>query len=196
MRVKAGTVLAVGLIAVGLATALYPFASQWISQSGQQQLIYAQQQLAGQDALEQQMQLAQDYNQRFYQSSVYVRDPFEEQAAQELPQDYEQQLNVLGDGVMGYLQIPAIDLQLPIYHGVTEEVLQKGVGHLPESSLPTGGENTHCVLSAHWSCWSWATGLPSIFWGSSSPMRWTRFKRCCPTSCSRSQFSRARIWLP
>lgn len=149
MRVKAGTVLAVGLIAVGLATALYPFASQWISQSGQQQLIYAQQQLAGQDALEQQMQLAQDYNQRLYQSSVYVRDPFEEQAVQELPQDYEQQLNVLGDGVMGYLQIPAIDLQLPIYHGVTEEVLQKGVGHLPESSLPTGGENTHCVLSAH-----------------------------------------------
>ena len=58
MRVKAGTVLAVGLIAVGLATALYPFASQWISQSGQQQLIYAQQQLAGQDTLEQQMQLA------------------------------------------------------------------------------------------------------------------------------------------
>ena len=149
MRVKAGTVLAVGLIAVGLATALYPFASQWISQSGQQQLIYAQQQLAGQDTLEQQMQLAQDYNQRLYQSSVYVRDPFEEQAVQELPQDYEQQLNVLGDGVMGYLQIPAIDLQLPIYHGVTEEVLQKGVGHLPESSLPTGGENTHCVLSAH-----------------------------------------------
>lgn len=149
MRVKAGTVLAVGLIAVGLATALYPFASQWISQSGQQQLIYAQQQLAGQDALEQQMQLAQDYNQRLYQSSVYVRDPFEEQAVQKLPQDYEQQLNVLGDGVMGYLQIPAIDLQLPIYHGVTEDVLQKGVGHLPESSLPTGGENTHCVLSAH-----------------------------------------------
>ena len=149
MRVKAGTVLAVGLIAVGLATALYPFASQWISQSGQQQLIYAQQQLAGQDTLEQQMQLAQDYNQRLYQSSVYVRDPFEEQAVQELPQDYEQQLNVLGDGVMGYLQIPAIDLQLPIYHGVTEDVLQKGVGHLLESSLPTGGENTHCVLSAH-----------------------------------------------
>ena len=96
MRVKAGTLLAVGLIAVGLATALYPFASQWISQSGQQQLIYAQQQLAGQDTLEQQMQLAQDYNQRLYQSSVYVRDPFEEQAVQELPQDYEQQLNVLG----------------------------------------------------------------------------------------------------
>ena len=61
---------------MGLATALYPFASQWISQSGQQQLIYAQQQLAGQDTLEQQMQLAQDYNQRLYQSSVYVRDPF------------------------------------------------------------------------------------------------------------------------
>lgn len=154
------------------------------------------------------MQLAQDYNQRFYQSSVYVRDPFEEQAVQELPQDYEQQLNVLGDGVMGYLQIPAIDLQLPIYHGVTEEVLQKGVGHLPESSLPTGGENTHCVLSAHAGLNDQKLftdlellelgdpGLPSIFWGSNSPMRWTRFKRCCPTSCSRSRFSRARIWSP
>lgn len=149
MRVKAGTVLAVGLIVAGLATALYPFASQWMSQSSQQQLIYVQQQLVGQDALERQMQLAQDYNRRLYQSSVYVRDPFGEQASSEQPQDYEQQLNALGDGVMGYLQIPAIGLQLPIYHGVTEEVLQKGVGHLPESSLPTGGENTHCVLSAH-----------------------------------------------
>ena len=67
MRVKAGTVLAVGLIAVGLATALYPFASQWISQSSQQQLIYAQQQLAGQDALEQQLE---EQSQRQRQSSV------------------------------------------------------------------------------------------------------------------------------
>ena len=150
MRVKAGTVLAVGLIAVGLATALYPFASQWISQSGQQQLIYAQQQLAGQDTLEQQMQLAQDYNQRLYQSSVYARDPFEEQAVQELPQDYEQQLNVLSDGVMGYLQDPrhrpAAAHLSRCHRGCAAG---RGVGHLPESSLPTGGENTHCVLSAH-----------------------------------------------
>ena len=74
--VKAGTVLAVGLIAVGLATALYPFASQWISQSSQQQLIYAQQQLAGQDALEQQMQLAQDYNQRALPEQRLCPRPF------------------------------------------------------------------------------------------------------------------------
>ena len=149
MSRRAGTALALVLVLAGTALATYPFWSQWIKQAGQEQLIVAQQQLVGQDGLAQQMESAQGYNLQLYESSVYVRDPFGQSSAQQLPQDYESQLNPLGDGVMGYLQIEAIDLQLPIYHGVSEEVLQKGVGHLPESSLPTGGENTHCVLSAH-----------------------------------------------
>ena len=149
MSRRAGTALALVLVLAGTALATYPFWSQWIKQAGQEQLIVAQQQLVGQDGLAQQIESAQEYNLQLYESSVYVRDPFGQSSAQQLPQDYESQLNPLGDGVMGYLQIEAIDLQLPIYHGVSEEVLQKGVGHLPESSLPTGGENTHCVLSAH-----------------------------------------------
>ena len=65
------------------------------------------------------------------------------------PAGYDGLLNVNGDGIMGYIRIPAIDVALPIYHGVEGETLEKGVGHLPGSSLPVGGESTHAVLAAH-----------------------------------------------
>ena len=81
---------------------------------------------------------------------------------------YNQSLSGAGEGVsvasyddllsvsetIGYLEIPKLNVYLPIYHGVSDEVLQKGIGHLPETSLPVGGESTHCVLSGH-------TGLPA-----------------------------------
>ncbi len=73
----------------------------------------------------------------------------EEQTAQ-----YEALLDVSGLGIMGYIEIPEIDCSLPIYHGTDESVLQIAVGHLEWSSLPVGGESTHCVLSGH-------RGLPS-----------------------------------
>lgn len=68
--------------------------------------------------------------------------------------EYWKVLNVAGDGVMGYLSIPKINIRLAIYHGTGEEVLQTGVGHLNGTRLPTGGEGTHSVLAAH-------RGLPS-----------------------------------
>ena len=68
--------------------------------------------------------------------------------------EYERLLDVSGLGVMGYIEIPSIDCSLPIYHGTEESVLQIAVGHLEWSSLPVGGESTHCVLSGH-------RGLPS-----------------------------------
>lgn len=67
---------------------------------------------------------------------------------------YNSLLNVSGNGIMGYINIPAIDVSLPIYHGVEDTVLQVGIGHLEGSSLPVGGESAHSVLSGH-------TGLPS-----------------------------------
>lgn len=73
---------------------------------------------------------------------------------QQIDEEYDDLLNVTGDGVMAYISIPVIDVELPIYHYTNEETLKKGVGHLPGSSLPVGGENTHTVLSAH-------RGLPS-----------------------------------
>lgn len=69
-------------------------------------------------------------------------------------ESYKTHLNVAGDGLMGYIEIPAINCALPIYHGTDETVLQVAVGHLEWTSLPTGGESTHCVLSGH-------RGLPS-----------------------------------
>ena len=64
-------------------------------------------------------------------------------------ESYQKQLNLSGTGMMGTISIPKINVNLPIYHGVEEEVLVNGVGHLPESSLPVGGENTHCLLTGH-----------------------------------------------
>ena len=58
-------------------------------------------------------------------------------------------LNVNGSGMMGYLKIPKINLELPIYHGTSESVLQAGVGHFQGTSLPVGGESTHTVLTGH-----------------------------------------------
>ena len=67
---------------------------------------------------------------------------------------YEALLNVGGTGIMGYLEIPVLEVTLPIYHGTDDSVLEVGSGHIEWSSLPTGGESTHCVLSGH-------RGLPS-----------------------------------
>lgn len=67
---------------------------------------------------------------------------------------YDTLLDISGTGVMGYIEIPTINISLPVYHGTEDAVLQIAVGHLEWSSLPVGGEDTHCVLSGH-------RGLPS-----------------------------------
>lgn len=69
-------------------------------------------------------------------------------------QQYEKQLNISGNGIMGYIEIPVIKTTIPVYHGTEDSVLQIAVGHLEWTSLPVGGESTHCVLSGH-------RGLPS-----------------------------------
>ena len=71
----------------------------------------------------------------------------------EKPDNYDRVLNI-SNGMMGFIRIPSIRVNLPIYHGVEEDVLTKGVGHMPETSLPIGGEGNHAVLTGH-------TGLPS-----------------------------------
>ena len=81
-------------------------------------------------------------------------DSFAEAEANGADKVYMSILNANGDGIMGYIQIPSINVKLPIFHTTSEDVLQTGVGHLEGSSLPVGGESTHSVLSAH-------RGLPS-----------------------------------
>ena len=69
-------------------------------------------------------------------------------------QDYESQLRIKGSDVMGYVSIPKINVKLPVYHGTEENVLQTSIGHIEQTSLPVGGENSHCSVSGH-------RGLPS-----------------------------------
>ena len=74
---------------------------------------------------------------------------FSREALAQAEESYASLLNVRGDGIMGYVQIPTIGVDLPIYHGTAEETLDRGVGHLLGSSLPVGGIGTHCVLTGH-----------------------------------------------
>lgn len=76
-------------------------------------------------------------------------DAYSEEALVSAAEDYDSQLDIAGNGIMGYVGIPKIQVNLPIYHGTDAEVLDRGVGHLLGSSLPVGGKNTHTILSGH-----------------------------------------------
>lgn len=96
---------------------------------------------------------ARSFNTTIPQNNIYG-DVFGEDGKEAENTAYWQVLNIAGDGVMGYLSIPKIDVKLSIYHGTSDEVLQTGIGHLDGTALPIGGESTHSVLAAH-------RGLPS-----------------------------------
>jgi sortase A len=101
---------------------------------------------------EAELEKAYQYNEDLLPS--ILPDSFAEAEANGVDERYMSILNVGGDGIMGYIQIPSINVKLPIFHTTSEDVLQVGVGHLEGSSLPVGGPSTHSVMSAH-------RGLPS-----------------------------------
>lgn len=102
------------------------------------------------DTLSNMIAEAQAYNASLLTSGTYLTDPFDEaQLADPNQEPYADLVNTDGSGLMGYIDIPKIDINLPIYHGTTAEVLAGGVGHLQPTSLPVGGTGTHSVLSAH-----------------------------------------------
>ena len=92
------------------------------------------------------LEKARTYNNSL--SEVAFPDPFGHGGSLETAGDYEEILNV-DRGMMGVLEIPCIEVELPIYHGIAEEVLQKGVGHISQTAFPVGGEGNHTVLSTH-----------------------------------------------
>lgn len=107
---------------------------------------------AGEKNLEAFLREAEAYNDMLYQSGGAVVDGMNTDILSD--GSYNEKLDVSGTGIMGSLDIPKINVNLPIYHGTGDEALANGVGHLQGTSLPAGGENTHCVLSGH-------RGLPS-----------------------------------
>ena len=98
------------------------------------------------------MDNAAAYNDMLYQTGGAVVDNSDTEILSD--ESYEKQLNISGNGTMGSLDIPKINVELPIYHGTDDTVLSNGIGHLQGTSLPVGGANTHCVLTGH-------RGLPS-----------------------------------
>ena len=101
----------------------------------------------------QEWERAEAFNATITQNNLYS-DVFGESTTDLQSTEYWKILNEAGDGIMGYLSIPKINIKLAIYHGTADDVLQTGVGHLNGTKLPIGGESTHCVVAAH-------RGLPS-----------------------------------
>ncbi len=142
-------VLAV-FILVGLGIMLYPTFSDWwnslhASQSISEYVLAVEN--IDDTELQEMLAKAREYNTRMRSGLVY--DMSDEEYA-----EYESLLDISGTGIMGYISIPTINVNLPIYHGTSEEVLQVAAGHLAASSLPVGGEGTHSIISGH-------RGLPS-----------------------------------
>lgn len=140
------------LFGIAIALTMYPFISNWLFENKTDSVADAVEQAAQEmDNSEQQaaLQAAREYNQVLANGHVTLTDPFEADKSQEDLEEYESLLNLTDDGVMGTVEIPVIDVSLPIYYGTSESVLQKGVGHLHGTSLPVGGESTHTVLTGH-----------------------------------------------
>lgn len=135
----------------GLSLLLYPTVSNFLNTRNQTRTIADYQNELSNGDLESHARLlahAAVYNEALIgRENPYTLTP-------ELQSRYDALLDITGTGVMGYVEIPCIDCSLPIYHGTSDAVLQTAVGHLEWSSLPVGGENTHCVVSGH-------RGLPS-----------------------------------
>ena len=153
------TIAMILLFLAGLSLLLYPFvANQW-NNYRQQRLIssyedtVARKEEAGEIDYDAEWAKAQAYNEALLPS--ILPDSFAvAEASDEPDEEYMSCLNITGDGMMGMVEIPKIDVNLPIYHTTSEEVLEKAAGHLEGSSLPVGGKSTHAVISAH-------RGLPS-----------------------------------
>ena len=151
MKRHLSTLLLMLILVIGLSLLLYPTVSDYWNSLHQSRAItsYAEQ-VSDMNSEEYERIWAEAvaYNRELAQSAVaYALTPEQEQ-------QYGTLLNVGGTGEMVYIEIPSIKVSLPIYHGTDDTVLQHAIGHIEWSSLPVGGESSHCVLSGH-------RGLPS-----------------------------------
>lgn len=151
MKNKLINIFLILALVAGLSLLLYPTVSDyWNSLHASQAVASYDQAVKSMDEgkYDELLQRAGQYNRNLFLRGTLFALTDEER------EDYNSQLDIDGSGVMGYIEIPTIKVSLPIYHGTSDDVLQVAVGHLEWSSLPVGGESTHCVLSGH-------RGLPS-----------------------------------
>lgn len=151
MKKHLSTIILVLILFAGLGIMLYPSVSDWWNSLHQSRAIANYTDMVANmddEVYEEMWNRAVAYNQELWKRMNRYFPDDEEKA------EYRSLLNISGTGIMGYIDIPSISCELPIYHGTDESVLQIAVGHIESSSLPVGGEGSHCVLSGH-------RGLPS-----------------------------------
>ena len=149
LKKKVITICAAVLFLTALGLTLYPLISNYVNQKYASEIQTAYQVLIQQtdeSILQEARQRATAYNLAITPGTA---DAYSEESLSSAAEDYERQLDIAGNGIMGYVEIPKIQVHLPIYHSTDAEVLDRGVGHLLGSSLPVGGENTHTILSGH-----------------------------------------------
>ena len=149
LKKKVITICATVLFLTALGLTLYPLVSNYVNQKYASEIQTAYQELIQQtddSVLQEAKKKAIAYNLAITPGTA---DAYSEEALLTAAEDYDNQLDIAGNGIMGYVEIPKIQVNLPIYHGTDAEVLDRGVGHLLGSSLPVGGENTHTILSGH-----------------------------------------------
>lgn len=138
------------VLLVAFSVLLYPTLSSYLNEKNSSKVVsyYDEESIKlSETEKEQMLEDARAYNQEML-GNIDLIDPFSQENT-EIDERYQSLLNPDGTGMMGYIRIPKINIELPIYHGTSEAVLQAGVGHFWGTSLPVGGESTHTVLTGH-----------------------------------------------
>ena len=145
------TLILLLILLIGAGLIAYPSFADWWNSFHQSRAVASYAETAANmntEEYERIISKSQAYNRKLSRSGIlWTLDEDEEK-------EYKEQLDIGTSGIMGYIDIPKIDVMLPIYHGIDESILQVAVGHIPGTSLPVGGEGSHCVVSGH-------RGLPS-----------------------------------
>lgn len=180
MKKHWSTILLIFVFFVGLSLLLYPTVSNYWNSFHQSKVI-ANYESSLVDitpkGFDEARSAAQSYNTALRgKEDRYVLTPKE-------TEEYNALLNISGNGVMGYIEIPSVQIKLPIYHGVSDPVLQVAIGHIEGSSLPVGGKGTHTVLSGH-------RGFPLQ---SSSPILTSWIRAMFSSSMCLTKFSPTRL---
>lgn len=145
------------IVIAGFLLLAYPFLSNYLFEKSAGSTVESYQEktdMMDQKIKEKVLDEARGYNENLLRSSIQLTDPFKTKKINGETVFYNNILNVDRSEIMGYVKIPCISVDLPIYHGTSAEVLERGIGHLAASSFPIGGESTHAVLTGH-------TGLSS-----------------------------------
>lgn len=150
-------VIPILIVIAGFLLLAYPFLSNYLFEKSAGSTVESYQEktdMMDQKIKEKVLDEARGYNEKLLRSSIQLTDPFKTKKINGETVFYNNILNVDRSEIMGYVKIPCISVDLPIYHGTSAEVLERGIGHLAASSFPIGGESTHAVLTGH-------TGLSS-----------------------------------